>query len=84
MNDNTATISKGYGQLNPLSPASQKEARKQREAAARYRENPALELALKWRDSGDPRFDKLPAQTQVVAGYYANDKAAHAAEGRQS
>lgn len=79
----TNRISGGYGAPTPGSPAAQKLARKQRDAARRHVENPEMERLLRWRNTDDPRYDQLDAHTKMVLGFYAADKKAYEIEERE-
>lgn len=76
----TDRINSGYGQPNAGSPAEQKAARRQRDAARLHVENPAMERLLRWKESDDPRYGQLDSHTLMALGHYAAGKAAAEAE----
>lgn len=63
-------MTQGYRDPVSDSLAAIRVRRKQAEAAARFQVRPDYERALAWRDSGDPRWDKLGPSTHIALAHY--------------
>ncbi len=77
---NLDTLNAHYQRNSPLltgfEPAQAKEQRKLEAAAARFTEQPEMEVFLRWEKAGDPRLDKLDPATRMSMGFYRRDKEA--------